>query len=330
MLDANSAVVLATQDTAAVNATDAGAQPPVDAQTPSTPATPPATPEPFLKIDDRTIYADRDAATKGWTNLKSERDRLAKFEETAKQYGVTDPATIAQLFEELLQHRERQAAPAPAAPAAATDQSRFQAAIKGDQAAYAALPADWKTVADQWIAHNQELQRLGYVTQDALKPLQDQLQSLSSEQQRSYDARVEGAKQHGVSILTGMLKESGFPSDEKTVTNLSRQIGNDFFEQSHDQNGRLIQGSPEHRFLFGTEAERTSMLKEALSFYVGLGESFHTAKTASYASSKSAAQSQAPRSLPAQNAPATPARQGRITPEESQARVRAILEAAAD
>jgi hypothetical protein len=319
MIDANSAAALATQDASVPDSSASQATPDAPSSTP-VPAAPTA--EPFLKIDDRTIYADRDAATKGWTNLKSERDRLAKFEETAKQYGVNDPAVIAQLFEELLQHRERSAQATPAT-GARTDAATVQAAQSGDRAAYDSLSPEWK-------AHVDYLNQLGYVTKDALKPIQDQLQSLSSEQQRAEDARVEGAKQNGVTILTGMLKEANLPSDETTVTRLTNQIGNEIYSQSRDQNGRIIPGSPEHRFIFGTEAERAAIVKEHLGFYTGLGEAFHTAKNASYASSKTAAQSQAPRSLPAQNAPATPARQGRISPEDSMARVRAILESAPD
>jgi hypothetical protein len=324
-LDANSAVALATQGAAAPDSPAPQVTP--DAPSP-TPAAAPVTPEPFLRIDDRNAYADKDAAIKGWTELKAERTRLSKWEEYAKEYGVNDPAAVKELFNELLEHRQRAAQATPAA-VPATVQTTFQAAIKGDQAAYAQLPADWRPIADQWIAHNAELRRLGYVTEDALKPVMERLDSLTSEKERSDDARVEAAIQRGTSILTGLLKEANLPNDEKTVKRIGDHIGNELYSQSRTSEGKLIPGSPEHRFLFGTEAEQATFIKDALSFYTGLGEAFHTSKTASYASSKTAAQNQAPRSLPAQNAPAAPpARTGRITPEESQARVRAILEAA--
>jgi hypothetical protein len=57
-------------------------------------------PEPFLKIDDRTVYRDSDAAKKGWTHLKAERDA---YRDLGKPEEIRTRLAQAEAREELLE-----------------------------------------------------------------------------------------------------------------------------------------------------------------------------------------------------------------------------------
>src|ERR1700688_348397 len=84
-------VDVATQDPAATNPTD------------SDPAKPE---EPYLAVNDRTVYKTKDDAVRGYNEAASRIAQLSGWEKQAKQYGLTDPAQLDAIAKELLQARK--------------------------------------------------------------------------------------------------------------------------------------------------------------------------------------------------------------------------------
>lgn len=288
---------------------------------PAAAATPPA--EPFLQIDDRTKYATREDAMKGWKELNEYSGKLRPFEVLMKPvaeggFGLTAEAAVAHLdayANELATRQSAQAIPASGKSDAAT----VQAAAQGDKLSYDSLTPEWK-------AHVDHLKKLGYVTQDALKPIQDQVAALTERDQAAQKAHADAAVAHGTTLLTSVMKEAGITADDKMLERVGGVVGAAIDRDSYNAQGQIIPGSLADKFLRGNESVRKGIIQEQFNIFQTFGDVYHQSKTASYAATKSAAQSQQPRNLPPSNGAVPAERKGRATPEERAKRVTELLE----
>lgn len=298
------------------------------ATTPPTPpaaSTPPATPaEPWLKVNDRTSYNTKEDAIKGWTELQSTLTSLKPFETLMKPveqggFGLSAERAI-ELLDAYADHLASQPS-SPATPATnRSDAATVDAAAKGDKVAYDSLTPEWK-------AHVDYLKKLGYVTADALKPLEDRVNALDARNQETYAAEVNNAVSHGTSLLEATMKEAGITPDEKMLENVGRIVGSAIDRDSYDRNGNIIPGSLADRFLKGNEASRKQIIQEQFDIFKSFGDVYHKSQNASLVAQKTAAQSTQPRNLPP-NSSAPPAdRKGRLDPAERARRVTEMLEA---
>src|SRR6266550_2375352 len=196
----------------------------------ATPATTPSgTPsEPFLKVNDRISYSNRDEAVRAYTEASNRIAQLSPWDALVKE-GFT-PQQVQQYLDELADRRSReQAAPQPATTPAA-----------------AAAPQ----MTPEWKAAIEYMKSLGvFPTTDKLEQLTQQVQQLSQGQQGEHNARVEGARSSGESILGGLIKDSGLTLDESSTANIANSIEDAIVRGSRDAKGNIIPNSPEDRFV---------------------------------------------------------------------------------
>jgi hypothetical protein len=314
---ADETLVQATPDTTSSDSSTPAA-PPTDTETQATPdavtpGTPSATTE-FLRVNDRTVYKTQEDAVKGWTEAQQRITSLSEWEKVAKDYGVTDPKAVAELFNELLEARKGSQAAQPTT----TTQTTVADAIAGDKAAYESLSPEWKAQVDY-------LQKIGFVTSDKLKPLEQRLSAFEASRAAEADQRVESARNDGLSILAEKLSKSGLPNDDDAKTRIGRSIASSISDTSRDSQGRLIRGSEEDRFINGTREDRAAIIDEHLKWFDKFGKSVATSQTASTVAQKTANMANTPRALPTSTSAVT-SRKGRMTPEERSAAVARMLE----
>lgn len=316
--------------TAATALFDAPAATPPASDAPPAPpaAAPPATPaEPFLKVNDRTSYATREDALKGWNEAQSRITALSPFEVLMKPtaeggFGLTADEAVAHL-DAYANHLAAQQNAAPATPGSRSDAATVKAAQQGNAAAYESLTPEWK-------AHVDYLNQLGYAKKDditgAIKPLQDRVDSLSKASDEAYVQEVNNAVAHGHTLLSEIVKESGVTADEKLLEEIGEVVGARIDRNSYDQNGCIIAGSLADKFIKGSADVRRSIIKEQYGTLSRFSDASKKTADAKYVADKTAAQSQAPRSIPAGGGTPPPPRTGRQSPAERAARVTELIE----
>src|SRR5579872_4119913 len=119
----------------------------------------PAKDEPFLAVNERTVYRTKEDAAKGFNEAASRIAQLSAWEKQAKQYGLSDPKQLDAVAQELLELRKQ-----------AADAKKQASAPKAD-------PADPKAKEAEQV--KKYLRELGYVSKEdqaeALKELQERL-----------------------------------------------------------------------------------------------------------------------------------------------------------
>src|SRR5271166_6327700 len=98
-----------------------------------------------------------------------------------ESYGLTSPQEVKAYLDQLyeLQQKSAQAAatPPPASSAGgATDKTTVDRAAAGDRVAYESLTPEWK-------AHVDYLNKMGYVTEDRLKPIEQKFAQIDQREQ---------------------------------------------------------------------------------------------------------------------------------------------------
>ena len=297
--------------------------PPADSAAP-VPSTPSQASPAFLEVNERTKYATKEDAIKGWNEAQSRISSLSKWEQLIAApvekggFGITDPQQVAQLLDELAEIRASK--PQQATPAAASNtsvQQNVQDAVQGDANAYARLSPEWKAHVD--FLRND----LGFVTKDALKPFEERLNAFSQSQQEAHEAHLQEARTSGESILNSLIEKAGITADDADKSQIANAIEDSIVRNSRDARGNIIPGSPEDRFIRGDAAERAQIIEKHFQWFTGFGEKYATAKSASYVKDKTAAQASQPRTLPASTPPSSNTRTGRLSEDE---RKRALQE----
>jgi hypothetical protein len=310
-----------------LNAPEPVVTPSGDGGAPPAAAPGPAATPPFLKVNDRTSYNSAEDAIKGFTELQGRVTSLSAWEQKIAAplekggFGITDPEQVAALLDELADIRaKQQGSQATPASTAASTASTVQKAAAGDKVAYESLSPEWK-------AHVDYLKQLGmFVTPDALRPLQEKVDALTSSNEAAYAAEVNNAVAHGTSLLESVMKETGITITPELLERVGKSVGSEIDRDSYDQSGRIIPGSLADKFLRGSEGERRAIISEQFdAVFKPFGEAFATAKTAGYVAAKATAQGTQPRTLPAGSGPASTPRTGRMTEEQRKAALGDLL-----
>lgn len=176
--------------------------------------------EPFLPVNERTVYKTREDAVRGYNEAASRIAQLSAWEKEAKQYGLTTPAQLRAVADELLQARKDLAeAKKTAAPA------------KVDS-------ADPKAKETQQV--REYLKGLGYISKDdqetALKELRDQIaemrqQGTQSEEMRFQNQEAEARSEVGSWLSAAGIKDDGTGLKQSVVETLIK----DWINNSEDR-----------------------------------------------------------------------------------------------
>lgn len=154
--------------------------------------------EPFLQVNERTVYATPDDAIKGFKEAQTQITSLSELRDVFKDYGVKDLKSVngqflRGLLNELLDHREKVKA------AGANKQGTPANADAGDG------KVDPKTAAAiKWLKDNAKA--AGYLTQDEAKALKDQIDALkqgrTQETDEAFQSRVDESQGEFNRLLT--------------------------------------------------------------------------------------------------------------------------------
>ena len=155
--------------------------------------------EPYLSVNERTVYKTKDDAIRGYNEAASRIAQLSTWEKQAKQYGLTDPKQLDAVANELLALRKEKADAAAAAKSAPA---------KVD-------PADPKAKETEQV--RKYLRDNGFISKEdqdaALKELRDQLAELKQSGTRSEELRFKNQETEARSDVNGYLSAAQIKDD---------------------------------------------------------------------------------------------------------------------
>jgi len=153
--------------------------------------------EPFLSVNERTVYKTREDAVRGANEAASRIAQLSGWEKQAKQYGLTDPKQLDAVAKELLELRKELA-----------DAKKQVSTPKVD-------PADPK--AKETAQVREYLKNLGYVSKEdqeaALKEFKDELAALKQSGTRSEELRFQNQEAEARNDVSGLMTAAGVKDD---------------------------------------------------------------------------------------------------------------------
>ena len=150
--------------------------------------------EPYLRVNERTVYKTQDDAVRGYNEAASRIAQLTGWEKQAKQYGLSDPRQLQQVADELLQLRKEKAEAA----------AKINSAPKTD-------PADPKAKEAQQV--REYLKAQGFISKEeqaeALKELRERLESFEQRGMQSEELRFQNQEAEARNDLSGYLSAAG-------------------------------------------------------------------------------------------------------------------------
>jgi hypothetical protein len=157
--------------------------------------------EPFLPVNDRTVYRTREDAVRGYNEAANRIQQLSQWEREAKQWGLADPTQFRAVANELLQLRREKA---EAAAQAGRQNVERQA-----------NPADPK--AKEAAQVREYLKGLGYVSKEeqaeALQELRDFMNEQRQQGAQSTELRFQTQEADARDDVSGYLESDGFKDD---------------------------------------------------------------------------------------------------------------------
>jgi hypothetical protein len=157
--------------------------------------------EPFLPVNDRTIYKTREDAVRGYNEAANRIQQLSQWEKEAKQWGLGDPSQLRNVANELLQLRREKAE-------AAAQAGKRNVEPRVD-------PADPK--AKEAAQVREYMKSLGYVSkeeqEEALKELREFVNEYRQNDSRSTELRFETQEADARDDVAGYLATDGFKDD---------------------------------------------------------------------------------------------------------------------
>lgn len=155
--------------------------------------------EPFLSVNERTVYKSKDDAIRGYNEAANRIAQLSAWEKEAKRYGLTNANDLKAVAEEILALRQ---AKAEAAKAAA------KPAPKSD-------PADPKAKEREQVV--KYLKENGFISKEeqdaALKELRDQLAEFKQSGARSEEIRFQNQEAQARNDVASWLSTAGIKDD---------------------------------------------------------------------------------------------------------------------
>src|SRR5579872_272812 len=155
--------------------------------------------EPYLRVNERTVYKTQDDAVRGYNEAASRIAQLSGWEKRAKQYGLSTPEQLDAVANELLALRKEKADAA--------------AALKNTPAKVD--PADPK--AKETAQVREYLKNLGYISKEdqdsALKELRAELDAIKNSGRQSEELRFQNQEAEAQNDLNGYLSAAGVKDD---------------------------------------------------------------------------------------------------------------------
>ena len=157
--------------------------------------------EPFLPVNDRTVYRTREDAVRGYNAAANRIQELSQWEKEAKTWGLGDPTQLRAVANELLQLRREKAE-------AAAQAGKRNVEPRVD-------PADPK--AKEAAQVREYMKSLGYVSkeeqEEALKELREFVNEYRQNDSRSTEQRFETQEADARDDVAGYLTADGFKDD---------------------------------------------------------------------------------------------------------------------
>jgi hypothetical protein len=192
-----------------------------------TPEEEPKPEEPFLSVNDRTVYKSKDDAIRGYNEAANRIQALSAWEKTAKQYGLTDAKQLEEVAKELLAAREKLAAAAKAAGAPKVNSNDPKVKEREQVSKY--------------------LKDLGYISKEdqeaALKELRDQVAEMRQSGQRSEEVRFQNQEAEARNDLKSWMSTAGIKDDAQgTKETIVGTLIKDWINSSEERIGRWSNG----------------------------------------------------------------------------------------
>ena len=157
--------------------------------------------EPFLPVNDRTVYRTREDAVRGYNEAANRIQQLSQWEREAKQWGLADPTQFRAVANELLQLRREKA---EAAAQAGRQNVERQA-----------NPADPK--AKEAAQVREYLKQQGFISKEeqaeALKELREFMEEQRQQGAQSTELRFQTQEADARDDVAGYLETDGFKDD---------------------------------------------------------------------------------------------------------------------
>lgn len=158
----------------------------------------PAKPEePYLAVNDRTVYKTREDAIRGYNEAANRIAQLSAWEKQAKQYGLSDPKQLDAVANRISELEKKLA-----------DAEKQVKAPKVD-------PADPKLKESEQV--KKYLRENGFITKEeqaeALKELRDQLEEMKQSGKQSEELRFQNQEAEARNDVGTWLSSSGIKDD---------------------------------------------------------------------------------------------------------------------
>ncbi len=250
--------------------------------------------EPFLPVNDRTVYKTREDAIRGFSEAQTTITSLSEYRKLAEQFLGKDAATpenVRWAFEQAVKHQkaEKERADAEAAKSAAggDNDPRFV----GQTAEQIKLIKE----TDKWFKDNAE--RYGYVSKDMLKKYDERIAAIEQGGTAKTEESFQEAGRAGTVELQAQLKASNVTLDDTEFGKLTKRIKS--YIDGDDDLVRDWQKAVSR----GDVAKTNAIIMEAAKFSIGAvkaGAKFVDAVTAKVQAgqSKNALLNAAPKRLP--------------------------------
>lgn len=176
--------------------------------------------EPFLKVDDRTVYKSREDAVKAYSEAGRRIASLSPYERTLEQFygkGKHSPELLASHLTELSNYFEQKKIDDAKKAAASTNDA--------DTARFEGKSADeikQIRAAEKWF--KEQADRMGYVSKDTITKLEEKLAAIENGGKESEEASQSALVSHGVSELAKALAESKVELSEAEMNKLQLRI----------------------------------------------------------------------------------------------------------
>jgi hypothetical protein len=157
--------------------------------------------EPFLPVNDRTIYKTREDAVRGYNEAANRIQALSQWEKEAKQWGLSDPRELKAVANELLQLRREKAEFAAQAGRRVTESKVDPADPKAKEAAQV----------------REYLKQQGFISKEeqaeALQELRDFMNEQRQQGAQSTELRFQTQEADARDDVSGYLEADGFKDD---------------------------------------------------------------------------------------------------------------------
>lgn len=157
--------------------------------------------QPFLKVNDRTVYKTQADAVRAYDEAGKRIAQLSSWEKEAKQWGLSDPKELNAVAKELLELRKE----------------RAEAAKKAEIKPVTTPAGDPKKEAEKKQVR-EYLKDLGYISKEdqeaALKELRDKLEALQTNGSQADSVRLQNQVEEGQQTIKGWLSEAKIQDED--------------------------------------------------------------------------------------------------------------------